>query len=299
MHKNDTEQSAKLLEQVRQLQELRFLGDEAIRHGWSLQAEHEPTGKRVWSSAPAPPGSPRPTSCTRRTQRHDPRSRDDGRRHDALRHPPLPPAARHPGRRDPAHPRPRRDARTRRQGDEHPRHDERAAASTPPFSPSARISASAPISRPERRRNILDAVTLLHDMEGEEPPLLGRRVVIYGGGNTAMDAARTAKRLGASEAIIVYRRTRERMPAHDFEVEEACEEGVLMKWLSTIKHVEGGKMRREDGSRRDRLSPADRRNRGDRGRLARARARPGRRPLAARRRSRTADRGRRRRRGRA
>jgi NADPH-dependent glutamate synthase beta subunit-like oxidoreductase len=47
---------------------------------------------------------------------------------------------------------------------------------------------------------------MLRDMEGEEPPLLGRRVVIYGGGNTAMDAARTAKRLGASEAI-VYRRT--------------------------------------------------------------------------------------------
>ena len=44
---------------------------------------------------------------------------------------------------------------------------------------------------------------------------------VYGGGNTAMDAARTAKRLGADEAIVVYRRTRDRMPAHDFEVEEA------------------------------------------------------------------------------
>ena len=58
-------------------------------------------------------------------------------------------------------------------------------------------------------------------MEGEEQPLLGRRVVVYGGGNTAMDVARTAKRLGATEAIVVYRRTRERMPAHEFEVEEA------------------------------------------------------------------------------
>ena len=77
-------------------------------------------------------------------------------------------------------------------------------------------------------------------MEGEEPPLLGRRVVVYGGGDTAMDAARTAKRLGAEEAIVVYRRTRERMPAHDFEVEEALEEGVLMRWLSTIKHAEAG-----------------------------------------------------------
>jgi 2-oxoacid:acceptor oxidoreductase delta subunit (pyruvate/2-ketoisovalerate family) len=87
---------------------------------------------------------------------------------------------------------------------------------------------------------ILDAVTMLRSMEGEEQPLLGRRVVVYGGGNTALDAARTAKRLGATETIIVYRRTRDRMPAHDFEVEEALQEGILMKWLSTIKRVDEG-----------------------------------------------------------
>jgi 2-oxoacid:acceptor oxidoreductase delta subunit (pyruvate/2-ketoisovalerate family) len=90
--------------------------------------------------------------------------------------------------------------------------------------------------------HILDAVSMLRSMEGEERPLLGRRVVVYGGGNTAIDAARTAKRLGAEEAIIVYRRTRERMPAHDFELEEALAEGVLMKWLSTIKRAEPGKL---------------------------------------------------------
>ncbi|MGO9740971.1 MAG: NAD(P)-binding protein, partial [Roseiarcus sp.] len=89
---------------------------------------------------------------------------------------------------------------------------------------------------------ILDAVSLLRSMEGEEKPLLGRRVVIYGGGNTALDAARTARRLGAHEAIIVYRRTREKMPAHDFELEEALQEGVSMKWLSTIRAVDGGEM---------------------------------------------------------
>ena len=89
---------------------------------------------------------------------------------------------------------------------------------------------------------ILDAVAFLRSMEGEAPPMLGRKVVIYGGGNTALDAARTARRLGASEAIIVYRRTREKMPAHDFELEEALQEGVSMKWLSTIKNVEGGSM---------------------------------------------------------
>jgi len=84
---------------------------------------------------------------------------------------------------------------------------------------------------------MLDAVSVLRGMEGEEKPMLGRRVVVYGGGNTALDVARTAKRLGATEAIIVYRRTREKMPAHDFEVEEALQEGVLIKWLSTIKNM--------------------------------------------------------------
>jgi len=87
---------------------------------------------------------------------------------------------------------------------------------------------------------ILDAVSVLRSMEGEDKPMLGRRVVVYGGGNTAIDVARTAKRLGAEEAIIVYRRTREKMPAHDFEVEEALQEGVLMRWLSTIKQVGDG-----------------------------------------------------------
>lgn len=84
---------------------------------------------------------------------------------------------------------------------------------------------------------IVDAVSVLRSMEGEDKPLLGRRVVVYGGGNTAIDVARSAKRLGA-EPIIVYRRTREKMPAHDFEVEEALQEGVLVKWLSTIKHAD-------------------------------------------------------------
>ncbi len=81
---------------------------------------------------------------------------------------------------------------------------------------------------------IVDAVALLRSMESGEKPLLGRRVLVYGGGNTAMDVARSAKRVGASEAIVVYRRTREKMPAHDIEVQEAMEEGVMFKWLSTI-----------------------------------------------------------------
>jgi len=86
---------------------------------------------------------------------------------------------------------------------------------------------------------ILDAVSVLREMElGDTPPQLGRRVIVYGGGNTAMDVARTVKRLGADEAMIVYRRSRDEMPAHDFEAQEAEEEGVLIHWLRTIKQID-------------------------------------------------------------
>jgi len=85
---------------------------------------------------------------------------------------------------------------------------------------------------------VLDAVSFLHGMEtGDAPLQLGRRVVVYGGGNTAVDVARTARRLGA-EPVIVYRRTREQMPAHDFEIDEALEEGVVVNWLRTIKEAD-------------------------------------------------------------
>jgi 2-oxoacid:acceptor oxidoreductase delta subunit (pyruvate/2-ketoisovalerate family) len=88
---------------------------------------------------------------------------------------------------------------------------------------------------------MVDAISVLRSMEGEEKPMLGRRVVVYGGGNTAIDVARTVKRMGA-EPIIVYRRTRDKAPAHDFEIEEALQEGVMVKWLSTIKHADAGEI---------------------------------------------------------
>ncbi len=84
---------------------------------------------------------------------------------------------------------------------------------------------------------MLDAVTFLKDVETGNPPKLGRRVAIYGGGNTAMDAARVAMRLG-HEPMIIYRRDRAHMPAHDFEATEALEEGVKIHWLRTIKSIE-------------------------------------------------------------
>ena len=85
---------------------------------------------------------------------------------------------------------------------------------------------------------ILDAVSFLSQAKEGGTPKLGRRVAIYGGGNTAMDAARTAKRLGVDSAMIIYRRDRSSMPAHDFEADEAMEEGVRINWLRTIKEID-------------------------------------------------------------
>jgi len=85
---------------------------------------------------------------------------------------------------------------------------------------------------------ILDAVTFLSKANKGEKPMLGRRVAVYGGGNTAMDAARTAKRLGADNTMIIYRRDRSSMPAHEFEADEAIEEGVRINWLRTIKEID-------------------------------------------------------------
>lgn len=84
---------------------------------------------------------------------------------------------------------------------------------------------------------ILDAISFLAGVAKGYRPKLGRRVAIYGGGNTAMDAARVAKRLG-HEPLIIYRRDREHMPAHAFEADEAIEEGVKIHWLRTIKSID-------------------------------------------------------------
>ncbi len=102
----------------------------------------------------------------------------------------------------------------------------------------AHVSKHADIPSRDAAR-VLDAVSFLRGASTGEAPRLGRRVVIYGGGNTAMDAARTARRLGAEEALIVYHRDRAHMPAHAFEADEAVEEGVKIKWLTSIKEIIG------------------------------------------------------------
>ncbi|MFT3859788.1 NAD(P)-binding protein [Micropruina sp.] len=85
---------------------------------------------------------------------------------------------------------------------------------------------------------IVDAVSFLRDVASGERPVIGRRVAVYGGGNTAMDAARVARRLGAEESIVIYRRTRQQMPAHASEHAEALAEGVQMNWLRTISSID-------------------------------------------------------------
>jgi formate dehydrogenase beta subunit len=89
---------------------------------------------------------------------------------------------------------------------------------------------------------VIDAITLLHDVETGDAPRLGRRVIVYGGGDTAIDAARTARRLGAEEALIVYRRDRVHMRAHSVDADEALAEGVKIRWLSTIKDIGEGEI---------------------------------------------------------
>ena len=88
-------------------------------------------------------------------------------------------------------------------------------------------------------------MSFLRSVASGERPVIGRRVAVYGGGNTAMDAARVARRLGADEALIVYRRTREQMPAHAEEAEDAEREGVRINWLRTITAFDGPELQVE------------------------------------------------------
>ncbi len=86
---------------------------------------------------------------------------------------------------------------------------------------------------------MLDALTVLRDTELENRTRLNGRVLVYGGGNTAIDVARTAVRLGARQTTVVVLESREKMPAHHFEVYEALEEGAELLNLRSIKHVSG------------------------------------------------------------
>ena len=218
----------------------RFLGDEAIKRGWKIPVAAAPTGKRVLVVGAGPSGLSAAYHLTRLG--HQVTIRDAGAEPGGMMRYGIPKYRL---------PRDIMDAEINRVLDmgvtletgvtvanlEQAMRDGGFGAAF--VAVGAHIGRRTSIPAGDSAR-ILDAVSVLHDMEDGTPPMLGRRVAIYGGGNTAMDAARTARRLGATEAVVVYRRTRERMPAHDIEVFEALEEGVRMRWLSTITHADQG-----------------------------------------------------------
>lgn len=95
----------------------------------------------------------------------------------------------------------------------------------------------------EETPGVMTGLDLLARLARNEIVELGNTVVVFGGGNTAMDAARSAIRLGTERVIVAYRRTRSEMPAEDIEIEEAIEEGVEMMYLTAPVSIS-----RENGS---------------------------------------------------
>jgi glutamate synthase (NADPH/NADH) small chain len=79
---------------------------------------------------------------------------------------------------------------------------------------------------------IIDALKFIASYKSGTPPSIGRRVVVIGAGNTAIDAACAAKRLGAQTVTILYRRQRQNIPAFDFEYDHALREGVEFQWAT-------------------------------------------------------------------
>ncbi len=213
----------------------RFLGDAAIEHGWKPDAPAAASGKRILIVGAGPSGLTAAYHLA--MMGHEVFIRDSGERAGGMMRYGIP-AYRLP--RDVL------DAEIQRILDlgvtlecSSTVKDIREAIEEGPFDAAflavgAHLAKRAYIPAGEAS-HVLDAISLLRGMEGDERPFLGRSVVVYGGGDTAMDAARTAKRLGASDAVIVYRRDRDRMPAHESELQEALEEGVVMKWLTTVK----------------------------------------------------------------
>ena len=91
----------------------------------------------------------------------------------------------------------------------------------------------------EDRRNVYGALEFLSAINRGERPFVGRRAAVIGGGNTALDCARAALRLGAEEVTVIYRRSRAEMPAADEELLEAEAEGVRFKYLAAPAELLG------------------------------------------------------------
>ena len=224
----------------------RFLGDLALEQGWRFDPPPVRSGKRVLVVGAGPSGLSAAYHLARLG--HEVEIRDAGERagrDDAVRHPGLPAAPRRARRR--ARP-DRGDGRAddlRAQGRGPRRRAARRARFDAVFvAVGAHLSKRVDIPARDAGR-IVDAVSFLRSVASGERPVIGRRVAVYGGGNTAMDAARVARRMGADEALIVYRRTREQMPAHLEEAEDAEREGVRIHWLRTITAFDGPELQVE------------------------------------------------------
>jgi glutamate synthase (NADPH/NADH) small chain len=83
------------------------------------------------------------------------------------------------------------------------------------------------------------SLPFIAELKHDRPVAVGRRVIVLGGGNTAIDIAREAIRLGAEHVTLAYRRTRDEMPAYGFEVEAAEAEGIRFEWLAAPIAVRG------------------------------------------------------------
>ena len=223
----------------------RFLGDQAIGEGWRLPIEAPPSGKRVLIVGAGPSGLSAAYHLARRG--HTVEIRDTGPEPGGMMHYSIP-----------AYRLPRAELlREVRQIEavgvaivcNHKVEDLLAEKEAGGFD-AAFVAVGAQVAKhvniPARdAARVLDAVSLLRGVGAGERPRLGRRVAVYGGGNTAMDAARTARRLGADEALIIYHRDRAHMPAHAFEADEALEEGVKIRWLTSIKDIAGHSLKVE------------------------------------------------------
>ena len=91
----------------------------------------------------------------------------------------------------------------------------------------------------EELDGVFGGIDFLRETALGNPPAIGKTVAVCGGGNTAMDACRTAVRLGAETVYVIYRRTRDEMPAEQLEIEEAIEEGVQFKFLTNPDEICG------------------------------------------------------------
>ncbi len=218
----------------------RFLGDEALKNGWKIARPSAPTGKRILIVGAGPSGLSAAYHLSR--MGHYAEIREAGPCAGGMMHFGI------PAYRLPRHELELEVQRIREMGVNmvyHHRVSDVLREKEEGRFDAVFIAIGTQLSRKieipgKDAGKILDAVTLLRQVEEGTAPQLGRRVVVYGGGNTAMDAARTLKRLGVPEPMIIYRRDRENMAAHDFEAQEALDEGVKINWLRTIKAIDGG-----------------------------------------------------------